>query len=456
MKTLTILLLTIFTLPIFSQVNYTYYSKAEVEEDVRFAFDNFRHIHPLFADSRKLVQYESRFSELTHLLKDSMTQNEVYLDLAPLFASLNDGHTGVIMPFGQRIEYVKAGGTSFPFFVEIVGEELYISFYCGNDTTLFVGGEQILEINGIKTAEMVHKMETLYSGESLKIKHKSIADKFRFLVWMLYSFDDEYELLIKDNQNEVRTLTVPGVSGADFKKNIQRKPTESKETYSLDIHPDKSMAVFRIGSFADLNGFCAFADSAFKQIQTLQIQNLILDVRDNSGGRSIVVDSLMDYLTAKPYAQYKQIEMRVSQELKDYYKVRYPNKFDWINSLANNEVVVSRPDVTLPHDSKLRFEGNLFLLTNTGTYSAASTFAGVFKDLELGTIIGEETGGTIAYYGDFWFLQTPNSKIKFHVSPKRFVQFGGADYDRGVLPNLQVPDVNDSIIDFTFSYIRKL
>jgi C-terminal processing protease CtpA/Prc len=104
----------------------------------------------------------------------------------------------------------------------------------------------------------------------------------------------------------------------------------------------------------------------------------------------------------------------------------------------------------------LRFEGNLFLLTNTGTYSAASTFAGVFKHLELGTIIGEETGGTIAYYGDFWFLQTPNSKIKFHVSPKRFVQFGGADYDRGVLPNLQVPDVNDSIIDFTFSYIRKL
>lgn len=59
----------------------------------------------------------------------------------------------------------------------------------------------------------------------------------------------------------------------------------------------------------------------------------------------------------------------------------------------------------------------------------------MFKELKLGTIIGEETGGTISYYGDFWYMKTPNTGITFYVSPKHFIQYGGTDLNRGVVPD---------------------
>ncbi len=455
MKKLTLILFCILTISVSGQINYTSYSKTEVEQDLNFAFEKLISIHPIFLDKNEVNHYQTQFSELKKTVKDSMTQNEIYLLLAPFFASLHDGHTGVSVPTDQRVEYTKAGGTSFPFFVNIVDDSIYISFYCGNDTSLFQNGEQILEINGINATNMVHNMEALISGELPAIKQKEIANNFRFLIWMLYGFEGDYELVIKNNKHEIQKMSVPGVTSAEFMQNIERMPQTNQNYYALDINESKKTAVMKIKSFADLNGFCAFADSAFLKIKESKIQNLVIDIRNNGGGRSIVVDSLMNYLTDKPYSQYKKIEIRISPELKEHYEETYPERLDWINSYAIDDLVVPENNLIKTKNKKERFDGNLFLLTNDATFSAAATFAGVFKDLKLGTIIGEETGGTILYYGDFWYLKTPNSKITFYVSPKRFIQYGGTKYDRGVISEYHVPDKNDSILEFTNKLIEK-
>ena len=72
----------------------------------------------------------------------------------------------------------------------------------------------------------------------------------------------------------------------------------------------------------------------------------------------------------------------------------------------------------------------------------------------MGSIIGEETGGTISYYGDFWMMQTPNTKIRFHISPKRFIQYGGNDLNRGVIPDYIIEDKKNSVLDFTYDIIN--
>ncbi len=455
MKKLTSLFLSILSASVFGQVNYTYFSKSDVEQDLKFAFEKLINIHPLFLDENRTTQYQEQFSKIEETIKDSMTQNEVYLLLAPFFASINDGHTGVIVPTDQRVEFTKAGGKSFPFFVNIVDDSLYISFYCGNDSTLFLNDEQILKINGIDATEMVYKMEPLISGEIKTIKQKEIANKFRFLIWMLYGFTEDYQLVVKNNHHEIQTIKVPAVTSAEFMQNIKRMPKTNQSYYELEINQDKNTALMGIKSFGDLEGFCAFADTAFKKIKDNEIENLIIDIRNNGGGRSIVVDSLMNYLTDKSYFQYKKIETRISTELKEYYQVRYPDRLEWINSYAINDLAVSESNKTNIQNKVTRFDGNLILLTNSATFSAAATFTGVFKELNLGKIIGEETGGTISYYGDFWFLQTPNTKITFYVSPKHFVQYGGNDYYKGVIPDFPISDKNNSIIEYAYRMIEK-
>ncbi|MFC0878621.1 S41 family peptidase [Saccharicrinis sp. FJH2] len=455
MKKLTILFFCILSFPVLGQVEYAYYSKAEVKQDLNFAYEKLTNIHPLFLDDNKLSLYKNQFSKIENSVKDSMTQNELYLLLAPLFASLNDGHTGIIIPMEQRKAYSAAGGKSFPFFVDIINDSVYVSFFCGNDTSLFQNGEQILEINGINATEMVRNMEPLFSGNLQKVKQREIAQNFRFLIWMLYGFEDNYVLSIKDNQNNIKKLTVTGVTSTDFMKNIKHMPKTKQVYYDLQINQSTETAVLKIKSFADLNGFCAFADSAFMIIKEYKIQNLVIDIRNNGGGRSVVVDSLMNYLTDKNYAQYKKIKVRISPELKEHYKVRYPDRSDWINKYGINEFIILDHNEQKPDINNQHFDGKLFLLTNNLTFSAAATFAGVFKNLEMGTIIGEETGGTISYFGDFWFLSTPHSKITFYVSPKQFIQYGGQDYNKGVIPDCIVADTDNAIINYINNLIEK-
>lgn len=455
MKKLILIILSIHSISVFGQVNYTHYSKAKVQQDLNFAFEKLISIHPLFLDEDELIHYQNKFSAIKETLKDNMTQNEVYLCFTPLFASLNDGHTGVLVPTDQRVQYNNAGGKAFPFFVNIIDDSIYVSFYCGNDISLYSEGEQILKINGIDATKMVHDMELLVSGKSAAIKQKEIANKFRVIVWLLYGFEQNYELTIRNNQHEIREITIPGITSAEFMQNIKRMPKTNHNNFVLSTNRRNETAVMKIKSFGDLNGFCAFADSAFAEIKESRIKNLVIDIRNNGGGRSIVVDSLMNYITDKAYSQYKKIEIRISPELREHYKERYPDRLDWINSYAIDDLVVPKSNLTKPQNKNLRYNGNLFLLTNNTTFSAAATFAGIFKELELGTIIGEETGGTIDYYGDFWFLKTPNTGITFYVSPKHFIQFGGTEYDRGVLPYYLISDKDDSIMDFTYKMIEK-
>jgi C-terminal processing protease CtpA/Prc len=160
-------------------------------------------------------------------------------------------------------------------------------------------------------------------------------------------------------------------------------------------------------------------------------------------------------LTDKIYSQYRKIEIRISAELKKHYEDRYPDRLDWINSYTIDDLVVPELNLEKTHENDTRFNGNLFLLTNKSTFSAAATFAGIFKELSLGTIIGEETGGIISYYGDFWFMKTPNTGIMFHVSPKRFIQYGGTEYDKGVIPDYKIDDEGDSIIFYTYDLIKR-
>lgn len=432
----------------FAQIKYSYYSKSILEQDLDFFSGKLTSIHPLLLDNDYRKLWENNLSVIRRSLKDSMTQNEFYLLLAPSLSFLNDDHSFVKMPFGQRIQYTKAGGLAFPFNVEITDSKIFITQYFGDDSTLFSEGEEILRINDIPSSEMISEMQKLFGGTSIANKQKAAASNFRFYVWMLYGFENDYNMLVRDRKNQVRSVFVPGISNEQFQRNLKRVSPKRSDLYSLSIDPDHNAAILKIKSFGQLESFCSFADSAFKELASNHIQNLIIDIRGNGGGRSIVVDSLMNYLTEKEYAQYKKIEVRVSPELKGRYKERYPKQFDWLNSLEIDELANQDIQVIKPLTNHFRFTGKLFLLTDKTTASAAATFSGIFKEKNLGVIIGEETGGTIDYFGDYWELSTPNTEITFCISPKQFIQYGGTEFKRGVIPDHLVANTNDSIMKY--------
>ncbi len=222
-----------------------------------------------------------------------------------------------------------------------------------------------------------------------------------------------------------------------LKNKFYPKQTEKK----YDLLFCDNCAYLKIKSFANNKTLSDFLSNAFDTIKINKAENLIIDVRDNFGGASRCVDTLLSYLTNTQYQQYQAIGVKISDAIKQKYKIKDTTLFNKIKDKNNGQMfyysddMLSKKVVNRNH----KFNGKVFVLINENTYSAAATFAGVVKEFNLGKIIGTaETGGTIEYFGDFLFFGLPNTKMRFFVSPKIFKQYGNEDINKGVSPNINI------------------
>lgn len=98
-----------------------------------------------------------------------------------------------------------------------------------------------------------------------------------------------------------------------------------------------------------------------------------------------------------------------------------------------------------PRRNSLRFNGDVYVLVGSQTFSAATDFAAIIKDLSIGKIVGQETGGLASCYGDVFSLTLPNSKLKLGVSFKYFLRCGDFNDTKGVIPDVVVE--TDSVLE---------
>ena len=164
---------------------------------------------------------------------------------------------------------------------------------------------------------------------------------------------------------------------------------------------------------------------------------LVIDLRENHGGNSAVGDMLVTYLTDKPYRMFASSEIKISSQLIDWrerlgYEV--PENF---YERAGETFLESYP-LESPPATPLRFEGEVFVLTSERTDSSATNFAAVIKDFELGSIVGEETGGLPTHVGNSIIFTLPETGLELRVSSTYFVRPGNFDDGRGVLPDCEV------------------
>lgn len=349
----------------FAGKDYKYYPRVQLEEDLAFLQSQLTKIHPRFLSDSFRQQWEKQFEDVKRSVRDSMTQKDFYQLGAPLVAALDDGHTGMSCAVNDRMHYMNNGGVSFPFFVDIRNDQLFVSHYCGEDSILFSKGDEILQVNERNANELITEMRHLIGGKHPQIKNGMVAYYFRTFIWMLYGFEDGYEMAIRTSSGEIKQLEIEGITNHQFRKSLPKSMTTPQKPYELKIDTSKNIAHLKIGSFYDLNGFCAFADSAFQLIDQKSITDLIIDIRGNGGGRSVVVDSLMNYLTDQPYAQYKTIETRVSQPLLDYYSQKYPETYEELKLQPIDYLSAVSGSRKPPHDMQHRYSGRLYLLVDS-------------------------------------------------------------------------------------------
>ena len=195
-------------------------------------------------------------------------------------------------------------------------------------------------------------------------------------------------------------------------------------TVYFSILENQSTAYFYIDTFEldDIEPFEEDILSFYNQIQSYE--NLILDIRGNTGGyyetwvRNIVKPLIKEEKLFELYLAYK------TDSYSDYFrealgvnKKTSKRSFDYLppEVYGKDFKIYENYYTYTPTNPDINFDGNIYLLIDNVVYSAAEAFCIFCKQTGFATIYGIPSGGDgIMYFPLFYVL--PNSKIVIKLS----------------------------------------
>jgi len=420
----------------------------KLKEDLDFLFKSIEEIHPNMYAYISREEFAKHRDELYKKINHPASQIEFYKLLAPVIALLRDGHTNVDISHPPSIQ-----DKFFPLGCEWDGENLIISKNFG-ETNVPIGAA-IKTINGEDAGHLIKRLSYCLSSEREFRSQFKAAKELSFFLLLENEPAEYYKLQIRLSDGQIKEYDVK----TQTSEKLQEKP-DAKPNYSYRHLPEYNALVLTVNTLdPDLGkDFKGFLERTFKGIKDLKTSYLIIDIRENGGGDSRLGDVLLDYLTDKPFHQFDGGKEKVSAQAGNLEQLRkmLPQEKIEIGSVINHNY-----SFTNPKENPLRFKGKKFVLIGTKTFSSASSFASAVKCFNIATLIGQETGGVTASYGNNYSFRLPNSDLLANISYKYFVQACGKPDGRGVIPDYEVkqkPEDTakgvDTVLQFTLNLIK--
>jgi len=420
------------------------FSAAEIRADIDTLVKYLEATHP-----NPYYRYpKERFYKDVQNLKTNLTGPMdlvgFYLAAEPLLAKLEDGHTD----FHINKFYNSQNPFVLPYYCKLSVSNPFIT--CNGPyqsvTAQLPPGCEIISINNVPAKKIVTDIVNLNTGESPAFRADFGASRFSFYLEALYKANGTYHVQYK-SKGIIKNTVINGIRKDVIDERLKKLEEASAGTASLFepnftlqlLEKDKT-AIINFKSF-DWDGFPNFTDSAFTVIKQKSIENLIINLIDDGGGDSDVGDAFFQFILNKPFKQYDKVLGKNSRLLKERLMEHKANKPLDPDDSALLAKVDGSFDTTFYDDISIganpnRFNGNVYVLTNSQTYSSAADFAQCFKHYKRGMIVGGETGGLVKSYGDIVTTTLPNTHLEIAISSKLYYDAGATENDwHGVMPD---------------------
>lgn len=426
--------------------------------------------HPRDSVSRWFDATEARLSR-------PMTELQFRRVVEPTIDRIGCGHTDL---YGSKayVKYRKEHPLRpFPVDVFVLDDKLYVRENRSTDTTVRRGSE-LLAINGRPAGTLLKQFYKYISSDGYNQTFKPYVlntGLFSSYYMLAIGLDSTaQQLTLRDSTGAVRTLTFRTrpdkikASADSVEKRVipaskPRKPKPRKPDPKEDAavrtltfsDRDSTVAVLKVGSFTG-GGQRSFFRQSFKAIAKRKtVTNLVVDVRGNLGGNSGTSAKLVSYLVDKPFQAYTQVDANVRQVSFNRHLGWKFWRF-WIRNFFTHrtpEGTFRRTGVTklIKPTTRNSFGGKVFVLTNGGTFSAASIFTSLVKHnaADRVTVVGRETGG--GEYGCNAFtspyMTLPETGVQLRLPLYKIVlAIPGTDKGHGVMPDVPVPYTASAIL----------
>lgn len=480
-----------------SQIN-ALKNEAQLRSDVDYVYERLQKLHPklYWYISKKDLDY--KFDSLKSTINAPMTSNDFFFKLSPVISSIKQGHMR-IYPLtkrltGKEVRALNKRGTSplSQLTYEVFDNKLYIVKNASSDTCIKVGSE-VVSVNSIKPQEVFSKFSNTFASDGFNHTFLSKVYGWQFSnFFYVYSGQRDSVLCeLKYNDTLTHVLLKRGKDGpSKVEGKIKLKTSAEKElakkeskkearkrilqgyntqtkTYSKNLRlmgSDSSIAVMKINDFSR-GMYRKFYRESFKKMDSLKTKTLILDLRDNPGGKLNEISNLYSYLADSNFYLIDKMEVtsRTSFVLGSYsrstpfvfkaisFTVGLPFLMGRLTRVKKeeNKYYFSLPEAKLKHPSRISFKGKVYVLINGGSFSASSIISSDLKGSQRAVFVGEETGGAYngCIAGRMPVFTLPESKLKIHFGLGLIQPYYKSDLDgRGIIPDVEVlPTIEDRI-----------
>src|SRR5262249_37604550 len=140
-------------------------SRSDAIDDVDTMMHTLEDVHPDLYAERPRDSVAAARQRIVASFPATMTRSELWIRLAPLLASLGDGHTSVYMPQEELARSLAAGTRLFPPQVaqDDAGHLVVVAAVARNVDIR--SGDRIVSINGLDADSLVHAWTNEVSGE---------------------------------------------------------------------------------------------------------------------------------------------------------------------------------------------------------------------------------------------------------------------------------------------------
>lgn len=386
------------------------------------------------------------------VIKDSLSLLEATSLLQKVISKANTGHAEIDFPATSYREYAMNGGTIFPIEIAIEGCKSLIRKNFSDNEELKIGSE-ITAIDNISMQKILGKIYPQLSAETVYLKNAKLEFwSFPRLYWQVFGQKDSFRLSIK-NQDSIRDFVIPAV---DLIEGYEMKRTDILLSDQKLIY-FQNAAYLKPGNFSGPEEeFKHFIDSAFIDIKKKNPSNLIIDLRNNSGGHNSFSDYLVSYFANKPFKWNSRFTIKSSKILKEQTRIHNDTTelyFKKILDHHDGEIYDHPLDPYQPQEASKRYRGTVCVLINRQSYSMAAVTAAMIQDYDFATIVGEETGDIPTLYASQFNYTLPNTGIVVKVPKGYIVRVNGSEELKGVVPDIPV---NDHLLDDNDEILNEL
>jgi hypothetical protein len=441
----------------------------ELQEDFLILRKVLEEAHPGLYRYTNKKTLDARFDKAFIKLNKDMSEREFYKIIASILSVIKDGHLTSRLSSGS-MSYLK----TFPLSLRFIKGKAYI---LSSPNDVIIPGSELLSINGEKMTVIIRKLLAFLpaDGDIETRKYRRLDTRFRLFYNLFIEQPDSFDVGYYDpEKRQKKKITLPPL--IENEAQVTSQVDDGKKPLRIEFLPELNTSVLTIKSFDRGSitkagqDYPKFLEAAFQEIKTNNIQNLIIDLRNNGGGNDVFGSLLFSYLVDKEFRYYDYLETSTNKITLAQYVEADPERDrmfaeDLLPAVAGRYRIKEsvHPNLRMQQPQKNHFNGKVWYLVNGSSFSVTAEFASIAHYHQRGSFVGEEVGG--AYYGNNsgyqMRLRLPNTKIRVYSPLWKYVlAVSGYLYPgRGVIPNFPVqPNIQDVLngVDTEMLYTLKL